>query len=201
MVRAIRRRLAERSDEGVTLVELLVYSVLLVGMMTLVGTILINTMWTNHHILRLNEASNHSQSQLEAIALAVRNASDVEVRDSGNLLLVKRRSTLESTVPTAGVCSGWYFNPATGNLHAAHDPATDSPTGRTAAAATSPSAASNWPVMIEGVAALDGPQVFTQTSDGVQIGMAVDTSRDRKSVEFQTEATIRAKSTLPGACW
>lgn len=198
MVRAIRRRLAERSDEGVTLVELLVYSVLLVGMMTLVGTILINTMWTNHHILRLNEASNHSQSQLEAMALAVRNASEVEVLDGGNLLIVHRRSTLEGDA-NQGVCSGWYFNPTTNNLHAAHDAADGS--SRTATARGNPGAAASWPVMIEGVSPLAGPQVFTQTDNNVQIGIDVATSRDRKSVKFETEVTIRAKSTVPGNCW
>lgn len=182
-----------------TLAELLVSSMLLVGMMALVGTILIKTMWTNHHILKINEASNRSQSQLEAIALGVRNASAVSVRDGGNLLLVKRRSTLEAT-PANGVCSAWYFNPATGNLHAAHDAATAA--ARSIGAASNAAAAASWPVMIEDVSRLDGAPVFTGTSDGASIAIEVATSRDRKPVQFRTEATIRARTTISGSdCW
>lgn len=182
-----------------TLVEVLVASLLLAGMMALVGTILIRTMWTNHHILGLNESSNQSQTQLEAVALAVRNASEVKVEDGGNLLVVKRRSTLELD-PDVAVCSGWYFNPATGDLHAAHDSA-DGPTSpRTAAALSSPSAAAHWPVMIEGVGAMNGAPVFTSSGRGVEIAIQVETTRDRKPVEFRTEAVMRAKSNLGGGC-
>lgn len=199
MVTAVRRRLAVREDEGASLVELLVYSMLLVGMMALVAVILIQTMWTNHHILKLNEASNQSQSQLEAIELAVRNASAVSVRDGGNLLLVKRRSTLEAS-PASGVCSGWYFNPSTNELHAAHDSATGA--ARSIAAASNISAASTWPVMIEGVSRLGTAEIFAQTGDGVRIAIDVATSRDRKPVQFRTEAVIRASNTIAGAdCW
>jgi len=191
-----------RGDEGVTLVETLVYSALLVGIMVIVGSVLIQTMWVQHHIVNLNQASNTTQTQLESIELAVRNASDVRVLDGGNLLLVKRRSTLAGTANNA-VCSGWYFNAAANQLHSASNAATGVP--RTIAANANPSAASNWPVLVEGASRIGTGPVFSFDSARriVSISIEVATSRDRSALQFRTEANQRAQGASLGgvACF
>jgi len=203
MRRALRTVGAQaRAEDGVTLVEMLVYTALLMGVMAIVGTVLVQTMWVQHHIVGLNDASTATQTQLEAIELGVRNAADVRVLDGGNLLLVKRRSTGTGSAENA-VCAGWYYDAARGTLHAASNAATGVP--RTAAASADPTAARSWPVYLEGARRIGASPVFSHDAARgvVHISIEVATTRDRAPVRFRTEAGQRSQGSILGgvACF
>ncbi len=196
---ALRRRVGAGDDTGMTLVELIVYSVLMVLVAAIVGTTLVQTMWVQHHITGTNDANNFAQTHLSAMELGVRNASEIRVSSDGRLLVVKRRSTAQSDA-NAAVCSGWYLDPA-GDLRAVTQAATGTP--RTVAAVANPSNAASWPLAVDGARPPASGKAFALSGSTVTIAVEVDTTRNRPPVTFRTQAAQRDPgSTLGGvSCW
>ena len=194
---ALRARAGD--DSGMTLVELLVYCVLMLLVVSIVGSTLVQTMWVQHHITGTNEANNHAQVQLSAMELGVRNASEVRVSPNGRLLVVKRRSTTAANT-SAAICSGWYLDPA-GGLRGITQAATGTPV--TVAAVANPSAATSWPLLVENAAAPASGNAFAASGSKVSIAMQVATTRNRPPVTFRTQAAQRDPgSSLGGvSCW
>lgn len=153
-------------DEGMTLVEILVASMLSLFLLALVGGLFIRSMQANAAVRATTEGTNAARVQFDAIQQAVRLAVETEVRTGatfttpggsggGDLLIVKTRRT-EGLVGDNATwrCMGWYLA-GDGTLRAASVPTP--PVGSTPVTATDPTA---WPVVAEDVEVLGANPAF-----------------------------------------
>lgn len=103
----ILRRL-KRDDSGLTMVELLVYSLLLAGVMTIIGSLLINTLRTEDTVSGVTDATTAAQLTATSVSTGVRNSSGflLSTVGSSDQVLVAR-VTDDDGVWT---CRAWYYS-------------------------------------------------------------------------------------------
>lgn len=193
-----------------TLVELLVYMILLGIVLSIIASVIINTLQKQQEIVEISDANNTGQSVISSVDLAVANASGFWLRTapSGSQLLVtKTRSTLEdATEVDVARCVGYFYDSTTKKLHTVSDMLAGSAIPRTYAADTTTfTGASSWPVLAEGVEPSGATTVFTRLTDAskISLGFSVASIRNRPPVSFATTTGIRGAGTIDnaGVCW
>jgi type II secretory pathway pseudopilin PulG len=155
----MQRVRAARGEDGMTLVELIVSSMLTVFMMTLVGTLFIRSMDANAAVRATTVTTNEARIQFDEIQRAIRLAVETDVRvgtapavvpadGRGDVLIVKTRLN-EGDVANASTwrCMGWYVDSA-GNLRGVKDTTIATGTPQTALDPAT------WPVISPGVTAI-----------------------------------------------
>ncbi len=158
---ALRDRLrdARRADEGMSLVELLVYSVILGIVMVLIGSLLINGLTTQRDVSGRTQAVNTMQNAFAAVERSVRNASGGYVDAGGTLLVVRERTAASVAAADDWRCVGYYLDESAGVLRRILD---DSGT-QTAAALAAPNAATvagTWPEFVPGASRIGTAPAF-----------------------------------------
>jgi type II secretory pathway pseudopilin PulG len=127
---AEKRRDALVAESGYTLVELLVYSLLLVVVLTIVGAMLINLITVERQVRETTAATTAAQQAADTIANGVRNSRAFFVQDTGllgsgdELLLATTAGTGD---PVSWHCRAWYFSAAEGSLRYMRMVAPDTP--------------------------------------------------------------------------
>ncbi len=105
-LRAIRARLAD--DRGISMAELLIYSMLLSGVLIIVGALLINSLRTQNTVTTITQASTAGQLAARSIETGIRNSSTfklITVNTSDQLLLAR-----VSDANGAWSCQAWYYD-------------------------------------------------------------------------------------------
>lgn len=149
----MRLRQAANSEQGFTLVELLVYMLLLGIVGTMVVTLLWNGVRTQLNVTQTTNNTGSIQTAARAIDQDVRYSSAYSIRHSGTMLLVR---TWVGDPDTGGfVCRGWYYDSVSKALRRT--------TLETATAAASITTARNWDIYARGV---DATTPFAQTTPG-----------------------------------
>ena len=111
---ARRLRSAASRDEGLSMAELLVYSVLLGGVLLLVGSLLINSLRTERTVTTVVDATTAAQLATRSIDGAIRNSSGfvlTPVAPSDQVLLA--RVSNEDGVYR---CVAWYYSDSEGTI-------------------------------------------------------------------------------------
>lgn len=122
----------ERKDEGFTLVELLVYIFLAVIVLTIVGSILINSLRAESQVRDAAQSNSTAQLVAESLGKGVRNASAIQVTTlSADSVLLRTRS-IDASATGAWFCHAWLWS--NGELRTTRSAAAI-PTPDTAAAA------------------------------------------------------------------
>lgn len=211
--RFIRARVGREDHErGMTLVELLVYMILLGLVLAIIGSLMISTVKKQTEVVRISEAGNTAQTLLSSVDLAVANASGFRVRTdaaTGNqLVLTKTRSTLSgSGEVNVARCVGYFYDAATGKLHSASVPLPAATNKVRAADVAGYAGATSWPVAASGVARVDAStRIFTQkTTDPTKLDVAfsIATMANRPPVTVQTTTGLRGSGLIDnsGVCW
>ena len=172
-----RARDGERPDAGVTLIELIIYVLLLSLVLGGLAMILINSWRTQQNVLSETEATNRGQLVSSSIERAVRNGLAIEV--TGN-------DTLKVRTSLAGEreCQGFSL-------------AGDNATMRM----TSGSLGTGWPQWQDGITAIPG-QPFLER-DGTSVTYAFEFATTGAPVRFV--GTVAARSLDPtgvtSPCW
>ncbi|WP_129590331.1 hypothetical protein [Cryobacterium aureum] len=115
-----RERLGQRGEGGYTLVELLIYSSLLVLILTVVGGMLLNTLTSEEKVMASADANAVSQLISTSVHSGVRNATALQITDSADLdnddqLLVVTAVSSDPAVPARSrVCQAWYYTESNG---------------------------------------------------------------------------------------
>jgi len=143
------RRIALRGDDGVTLVELMVYIVLLGVVMSIVVTTWISITKAQTSVQNVSNAANSGQAALNGITSAITNSSALSLTapTSGNQLLRTRTALPGSTATWQ--CEAWYYQSAAnsssgvGGLYFK--------TSSSAITAPTSSALSSWTTLVTGV--------------------------------------------------
>ena len=113
-------RASRRSESGYTLVELLIYSSLLVLVLTVVGGMLLNTVTSEQKVLDSANANGVSQLISSSVHSGVRNATALKITDSADtdnddqLLVVTAVSSDPAATAAVRVCQAWYYTEQNG---------------------------------------------------------------------------------------
>lgn len=99
-------------DAGITLVELLVYILLSVIVLTIVGSILINSFRAESQVRDAAESASTAQLVAESLGRGIRNASAVEVSapDAGSLMV--RTRSIDGSASGSWFCQAWIWTGA-----------------------------------------------------------------------------------------
>ena len=107
-----RTGVSERRDGGYTLVELMIYSSLLVLILTAVGGMLLNTLTAEDRVISSGNASSTSQLISASIHSGVRNATAmnlIEYPGGDQRLRLKTLNSDPDSTTDARVCQTWYY--------------------------------------------------------------------------------------------
>ncbi|MFP7835065.1 PilW family protein [Marisediminicola sp. LYQ134] len=178
------------SESGFTLIELVVYSALLLVVLTIVGGLFLSTTRTEGTVRSVTEATRASQLIVDSIQTGIRNSSDFTIRDipgSDDQMLVAQ--TARSGATLEWVCSAWYFSAADGgSIHfRQQDTAVGIPTVSNLGA---------WTLLVAGVAAPEEDSTFETVGAG-SLRMRFDvTAGENPPVEVTS--TVASRASGPG---
>ena len=97
-----------RQDDGASLIELIIYVVVLGLLMTGVSMMFLNVWATQEHVDARTRATTHGQLVSSEVEKAMRNATGFKVIDAGSTLLV------QTSFAGAQECQAFRFDPAGG---------------------------------------------------------------------------------------
>ncbi len=192
MITVNSRSTAESREAGFTLVELLVYAMLLSVALTIVGGILISTMQVQHDVRTKAEATTLGQSVVRSVQAGVRNASFVTLTDVGGaqLLLIRTAGAGDNL---EWACQAWFYSPdQRGSLYMKRaQPAAP-------IAAPDPGELTSWTLLANGVSA-DDEAIFSAIAGRVTIDlkMVVD---DHPAISIRSTAAMRLLPTTISPC-
>lgn len=170
-----------KSERGLGLIELIIYSMLSVIVLGIVGGILINSLTAERTVRDSAQASNTGQLVARSVSQGIRNASSIQlvVPTAGEQLLKAR--TVDAGANPVWRCQAWYFG--NGEVRVTTS-STTIPTPTALQLAT-------WTLLADGIQATSGTTpVFTL--DGRRVDLALEVSTNGgPSVLISTSALSR----------
>lgn len=184
----------ESAEDGVTLIELLIYSVLLVSVLIIVGTIMISTQ--NIGVMVRNSTTTTSAAQLAANAIesGVRNATAVRLTDVGNDQLLQVRTAGSDPDDVTWRCEAWYFSSSAGTIRFI---ATASDAVPVTAPGTEPT---TWSLLASRIVPSSGNDIFTQDGNSIMIDYH-GTTEDTAPVVIRTSVALRTGIMESASCF
>ena len=184
-----------QGDDGLTLIETIVYALLLVVVVAIVAGIMISGTRTQASVSTLNTATTSGQLAATSVQNGIRNARAFVLKTYGSDQLVVA-STVPSGATTTPACYAWYFSSSTGTLRY---------TKLTAAIAAQPSAATvaSWTLLASSVTTNGGPTIFARASSSdpmLSIAFAT-TAGAGKPVQFTSSVVSRLAGTDISSCY
>lgn len=187
----MRRTLADQ--RGFTLVELLVYMVLLILVLAVAGGLLSSTLRHSATIRAVDESSTAAQLAADSIESGIRNSSDFSLtsQPGGDQMIVARVASTDATLTWS--CAAWYYSVANSSLRMS----------RSATAIVAPTTAelASWTLLVDGVKPISGSEIFTTTA-GRRLVIAFNgLAGDHPPVAITTSAFSRAGATGSVSCF
>jgi len=184
-----------RRDEGLTLVEVLVYALLLVVVVAVVAGIIISGTKTQTNVSSLNTATTSGQLAAGSLQNGIRNAKAFVLKTYGSDQLVIA-NTVPSGTSTSPSCYAWYYASSLGTLRY---------TKLTTALASQPSSATvaTWTLLASNVTTNGGPTIFTRSSSTdptLSIAFATTAGASRP-VQFTSSVVSRLAGTDISSCY
>lgn len=183
-------------DDGLTLVELIVYGLLLVVVLGIVGSIMVSTISIERDVRASSESTTAAQLASQSIVHGVRNGTARELRyvgDDDQLLRIRTAGSSPGAVQW--YCAAWYYSSTNGTIRSTTS-SDDSigipvPTGEP----------TTWTLLAEGIEASDASgDIFTATLDGVIIKFTAETAQGT-TVPIVSAATLRTGGTESASCF
>jgi len=184
----IRRRFA--SDEGMTLIELVVASMLGLLILTIAGGFIINGLRGQHSVSNLTDATNTGQLTATAIQTDIRNASAIKVVPGTNQFVTARVARGGST-SVSWKCVAWFYSATAKEIRFK----------TSSAAITSPSTEQfkTWSLIADGISPVGG-QVFAGDISHLNMTFSVDAGTS-DPVVISSSAYSRNPSGEPDICF
>ena len=174
------RGLPLSGDKGVSLIELIIYSMLSVVVLFIVGSLLISSLSAQGTVRKSSQASSTGQLVSKSVTQGIRNASSMQliVPSAGTQLLKAR--TVGAGIDPIWRCQAWYF----GNGEVRYT------TSGTTIPTPTPTDVATWTLLSTGIQPISGATVFTIT--GRQLDLAMQVRDDGgNSVLIKTSALSR----------
>lgn len=177
----------EDRDDGVSLVELLVYMILAVTVLTIISAILINSLRTENTVRTSAEATDTAQLAAQSLNRGVHNASAIEVTTPAVDITVVRTRSIDSSTDGIWQCQAWAV--VDGQLR----------TTSSAAAIPVPTSAADvasWLLVTEGVASIGANPIFSLAADERSLAVGF-TVANGSGVPITLDTTIVSKQPIP----
>ncbi|TFD59861.1 hypothetical protein E3T39_09245 [Cryobacterium suzukii] len=202
-----------RGDSGYTLVELLIYSGLLVLVLTVVGGTLLNTLSSEQKVLQSADANGVSQLIASSVHSGVRNATALKVfestsaDDNDQLLIVTSISSDPELTAAARVCQAWYYTEADkGAMY--YKRSTESGAFVGVTTDTLAGDLTGWTLLGSGLSAAEASPgvsqlVFDDVTSGhpsVALNFAINADGDSSPAQISTTGTSRQSGTEATPC-
>lgn len=195
-MRRLRTRL--RSDDGFTLMEVIVVFLLATLVLTTVGGIYITTIGVQQIVGTMNRTTTDGQLAARSIDAGIRNGSEFEITTlpSGDQLL--RVRTLDGSDAAVWHCRAWYY--------AASDGAIRTRTAADATVIAAPTAAqlAGWTLLVDGIRPSTGTTIFSpdptyETVLAVDFTTEGEDDSDAARIKFSTP--LMPESSEEGSCY
>jgi len=193
---------SQDTERGVTLVELLVYSVLLMGVLAIAGSILLSAATSQRDVAAMANASDQGQVGVRLFERSMRNAASVAIPSThgGDLLIVKTRVGQDGTLAASWVCRAWHYDATSRQLRTISGPATGTPVTRNL---TAPLNSSTWRVVLSGVSRTpDGasvkPVFSAQGASGATMDFDLKIGTSASRLTFASAAIPRPQGSTIG---
>ena len=169
-----------KSERGLGLVELIIYSMLSILVLAIVGGMLINSLTAEGTVRDSTQASNAGQLVSRSVTQGIRNASSIQlIVPAVGTQLLKARTVGSGTDPVWR-CQAWYFG--NGEVRVKTSDATI-PTPASADVA-------NWTLLADGVQKVPGKLVFALSGQRVDLEVEVS-GNGGNAVRISTSALSR----------
>lgn len=192
------RRRTAGNDEGFTLPELLIYSLLLVIVMGIIGSLLISMLTVEQQVRTVTSATTSAQLASNVIQDGVRNArafavSDIGLLDADDQVLLA--SVASNDDPVTWHCAAWYFSAADSTIRYKLAGVQDTPIDLPTAAELQ-----QWSLLSENVKPPASGNIFSST--GTQLSLEFTTeAQDETAVTIDSSATSRAGQWESAPCF
>lgn len=182
------------SERGFTLVELLIYGMLLIIVLAIVGSMLASETTTSKTVNAVTTASTAAQLAANSVGKGIRNSSDFNLTTptGTDQLLVARTAQGGATI--SWVCAAWYYSAAGGGTIRYTTSTTAIPAVPTAAALA------GWTLLDSGVAPASGTTIFSANGAALTIAFK-GLAGSNAPVAISSSAYSRAGSTGVPACY
>lgn len=197
----------KRDDGGFTLVELMIYAVLMIVVLGIAGSLFIRVLTEQRDIKAMADANNEAQLAFKQLEMDVRNADWAQV-DAGGTLLVVRTRVATSVTDFTPTCVGYYFDETAQTLYRMQT--TDSAPTVSALSASNASAlqavGETWTPVVNSADAIGASAVFgpldglSESPDAVTVSLAANANDVHKPVEFMKSIGMRKQSGLGSGC-
>ncbi len=180
-------------DNGFTLVELLVYSLLFSLVIMVVGGMIFSAVTASKSVVSMTETSTAGQLVARSVVTGIRNSSDFRLTNpvGNDQLLVARRASPGATLDW--VCYAWYYSAAdSGSVWVTSSPLAILP----------PTAAelSTWTLLTEGVTPVTGTGIFSALNERLSLSIH-GLDGIHPPVDITTSATSRAGASGSLSCF
>ena len=187
----MRRMIAE--ERGFTLVELLVYMLLMLFVLAVAGGLLSSTLIQSTTVRTVDESSTAAQLAADSIESGIRNSSDFSLTSpvGDDQMIVARIASNDATLTWS--CVAWYYSATDGSLRMSRS--------STAIAAPTSAQLATWALLVDGVQPISGSEIFTTTA-GRRLVIAFNgLAGDHPPVAITTSAFGRAGATGSVSCF
>ncbi len=193
-------------ESGFTLVELIIYMVVLVVAMIIAGSLFINVINHERYARATAEANNQIQTVFRELEYDLRSADWADVSGDGDLVVILTRKA-SSSGSNVAQCVGYYYDETTGELR--RTTRTDNIDTAPAISATSTAAiraaTDTWPLVRTDMASIDGAAVFGLedkygAGKAVTIQLRAEAFEGRAPIDFVKSVALRKQADLTLSC-
>jgi hypothetical protein len=192
---------ANRTDEGFTLVELLVYSLLLVVVISIAGGLLVNSLRAESTVRAVTSASTTAQQTADSVESGLRNSSAFEIQavNSGADQMLVARVVRGSTAAITWKCAAWYFSRSLGTVR--YTEVAPAASGTATIAAPSAAALAGWTLLSDRVTPTSGTTIFSGSQPTLSIAFTTVGGAGKPPVAVSSSASSRAEVWESGTCF
>lgn len=181
-------------DDGLTLVELLVYSLLLVGVFLIVGTIMISSLSIEQMVRTSTQTASNAQLAASSIESGVRNGTDFAVENVGDDRVLLVRTAGSDPGAVTWHCAAWYFSESTGTIRYTRSSSDSAPV------VVPGSEPVDWTLLASGIEAVETREVFS--FDGATLTIEFQgTSESMQPVLVKSSSALRAGAQEKASCF
>jgi len=188
------------SEEGFTLIELMVSALLIVLVLSVVGGLMVSTTSTERRVRDVTSATNAGQLVARSVTTGIRNSAN-SVSTTAPYMLTSPTGndqmlvalTIGSAAAITSRCAAWYYSATEHSVRYT--------TSATAIAAPSAAALATWTLLSTGVTPFSGTGIFaSRGSKGITLAFKEDAGKG-PAVVFQSSVTSQTGMTGSVTCY
>lgn len=179
---------------GLTLIELLVYSILLVSVLLIVGSIIISSLAVERAVRESTTSTSTAQLAATSIESGVRNATAVELIPVGSDQVLMARTAGADPSSVEWVCQAWYYSSGSGTIRMTTSASDATPV------AMPTSEPASWALLASNIIAPTSGVIFTNSGNSVTIYFQA-TATNSEPVDIRSSSVLRAGPLESASCF